>query len=266
MPWLHVLVIALLCGPVPVFLKKKHNVTDHGIYTYPFSTRLQVPMTSGALNDKMDQNVTYCSANYRVGQVDHEGPKTYMKLYMDGTGCTSAYGASKVQLLVIVEMLSDHTAHFKIIDSNDANRWEVPEWIFERPAQPEMTTKRLMDVFVSDKDQPFSIDLVRRSNGETIFQTQRLVFTDRYLEVSTFLPRNAYVYGLGERMTSLRLKPDTYTLWNTPVSPNLKGRNSYGSHPFYTEVRNGLAHGVVCHRSIPESSRRSLIVLQVSFE
>jgi lysosomal alpha-glucosidase len=53
------------------------------------------------------------------------------------------------------------------------------------------------------------------------------------------------IYGLGERVDSLRLSTDnkTYTMWNHD-NLNTPETNLYGSHPFYLEVRNGISHGV----------------------
>ena len=62
-------------------------------------------------------------------------------------------------------------------------------------------------------------------------------FEDQYLEVSTTLPSNPNIYGLGERITNFRLPTNNnYTIWaidqGTPTMKNL-----YGSHPFYLEMR-----------------------------
>jgi hypothetical protein len=51
----------------------------------------------------------------------------------------------------------------------------------------------------------------------------------------------------GERMDSFRLNASghTYTLWNVDQGQDVFDSNLYGSHAFYLEMRNGLAHGVV---------------------
>jgi alpha-glucosidase len=71
------------------------------------------------------------------------------------------------------------------------------------------------------------------------------VFKDQYLELSSVIAEDANIYGLGERVHALRLDPTgkTYTMFaadaGTPVDTNL-----YASHPFYMELRKGVAHGV----------------------
>lgn len=74
-------------------------------------------------------------------------------------------------------------------------------------------------------------------------------FNDQYLEISTFLPYNSTIFGLGEHTRPLRLDERTYTLWNqdigTPENVNL-----YGSYPFYMDLRKGGdIHGVFLHNS-----------------
>ncbi len=105
-------------------------------------------------------------------------------------------------------------------------------------------------------DFPFGFAVTRRSDGEVLFNTTTtgsfngLVFEDQYIEISTQLPPNPYIYGLGEHVRHLRIDADgsKHTLWArdaaTPVNENI-----YGSHPVYLEMRNGRAHGVFLRSS-----------------
>jgi alpha-glucosidase (family GH31 glycosyl hydrolase) len=62
--------------------------------------------------------------------------------------------------------------------------------------------------------------------------------------LTTKLPQNPFIYGLGERVQSLRLPlGQTYTIWNKDIGTPFS-QNVYGTHPFYMEMRNGNAHGV----------------------
>lgn len=101
---------------------------------------------------------------------------------------------------------------------------------------------------------PFGFFIQRTDTGEVLFnssasannpQFRHLVFENQYLEISTQLPGESNIYGLGERRMPLRLETGLqYTFWSADeLTPYLE--NNYGSHPFYMEHRNGKSHGVV---------------------
>lgn len=103
---------------------------------------------------------------------------------------------------------------------------------------------------------PFSFKVIRRSTGETLFDMgsgpfdsySDLVFKDQYLEVSTRLPANASLYGLGENTQphGIKLYPnDPYTLYTTDVSSINLNMDLYGAHPVYMDLRAGMAHAVL---------------------
>jgi len=135
----------------------------------------------------------------------------------------------------------------------DAVRWEVPELVFPRPNVSARATDPAYDIVYTES--VFGFAVVRRADGEAIFNTttyvgesasfRPLVFQEQYMEISTHLPSDANIYGLGERVRPLRLDAGlTYTMWSadeaTPVNQNV-----YGVHPYYMELRRGQAHGVV---------------------
>jgi len=84
------------------------------------------------------------------------------------------------------------------------------------------------------------------SSSLTNPQFRQMIFEDQYLELSTQLPRDSNIYGLGERRADFRLDTGIqYTFWTADeLTPFLE--NNYGSHPFYLEHRSGKTHGVVC--------------------
>ncbi|KAM1032290.1 hypothetical protein FF1_035943 [Malus domestica] len=64
---------------------------------------------------------------------------------------------------------------------------------------------------------------------------------DQYLEISTRLPKDASLYGLGENSQThgIKLYPnDPYTLFTTDVSAINLNTDLYGSHPVYMDLRN----------------------------
>lgn len=74
-----------------------------------------------------------------------------------------------------------------------------------------------------------------------------LIFQSQYLNLRTWLPKDPYLYGLGEHSDSLRLPTTNYTrtLWNRDAYGVPNGTNLYGSHPVYYDHRGDKGtHGV----------------------
>lgn len=153
-------------------------------------------------------------------------------------------------------------------------RWEVPYDLLprEKPPALKQNIKRLRknqisvseysgsELVFSYTTDPFSFAVKRKSNGDTLFNSSSdesepfgpLVFKDQYLEISTKLPKEASLYGLGENTqpNGIKLNPnDPYTLYTTDVSAIYLNTDLYGSHPVYMDLRNeggkAYAHGVL---------------------
>jgi hypothetical protein len=75
----------------------------------------------------------------------------------------------------------------------------------------------------------------------------RFVFKDQFIELSTVLPADADLYGLGEATlrTGLRLPRNgtVLTMWNRDLASAGIEFNLYGSHPFYLQVNAGEVWG-----------------------
>lgn len=88
-------------------------------------------------------------------------------------------------------------------------------------------------------DPTFSFKVRRQSTNDVLFDTTGtvLVFEDQFVEFKTTMPENYNLYGLGERMHSLRLGNDfVATIWAADVG-DPEDFNVYGSHPFYLDTR-----------------------------
>eukprot|EP01103_Thecamoeba_quadrilineata_P002341 TRINITY_DN12310_c0_g1_i1.p1 TRINITY_DN12310_c0_g1~~TRINITY_DN12310_c0_g1_i1.p1 ORF type:complete len:899 (-),score=146.47 TRINITY_DN12310_c0_g1_i1:76-2772(-) len=159
------------------------------------------------------------------------------------------YGSDIQTLSVNVYFETEDRLHIKITDPNSP-RWEVPNIV----QTPTGGSPKSLHYDFSFTHQPFTFAVTRKSTGEVLFNSStspetpfnNLVFEDQYLELSTQLPNNPNIYGLGERVHPIRLTTnELYTLFNldegTPLNNNL-----YGSHAFYLDLRNdtGNAHGV----------------------
>jgi alpha-glucosidase len=71
---------------------------------------------------------------------------------------------------------------------------------FERPQIKHYASSKNRNLDFQYTAKPFSFKVVRKSDKVAIFDTSNLplVFEDQYLELSTKLPKDANIYGLGE--------------------------------------------------------------------
>ncbi|KAK4763860.1 hypothetical protein SAY87_013298 [Trapa incisa] len=192
---------------------------------------------------------------------------------------TTVYGPDISLLQFFVKHETESRLRVHITDA-EKQRWEVPYNLLPREQPPPPLKKAALwrarkdlypnpnsvseysgpELVFSFTPDPFSFAVRRKSNGQTLFNTSSggsdpyssLVFKDQYLEVSTTLPKDASLYGLGENTQphGIRLFPgDPYTLYTTDVSAINLNTDLYGSHPVYMDLRNvageASAHGVL---------------------
>lgn len=102
---------------------------------------------------------------------------------------------------------------------------------------------------ISWTSDPFSFSITQKATGEVLFNTadHPLVFKDQYLEFTTNLPDDSFIYGLGDstRPDGMRLKHGRkYTLWATDVGSWSTNIPLYSVYPFLMEIRRpGHTHG-----------------------
>lgn len=163
------------------------------------------------------------------------------------------------------------------ITDADKPRWEVPYDLIPREKPPPLRAigrSRKNPITVSELSgsqftfsytaDPFTFAVRRKSNGQTLFNSSAedsdpfnsLVFKDQYIELSTKLPKDASLYGLGENTQphGIKLFPnEPYTLYTTDVSAINLNTDLYGSHPVYMDLRNvngkASAHAVLLMNS-----------------
>ncbi|RLN24762.1 alpha-xylosidase 1-like [Panicum miliaceum] len=178
---------------------------------------------------------------------------------------TSTYGPDIPRLRLFVKHETRERVRVQITDA-DKQRWEVPYNLLPREPAPPVTGGRVTGapftaaeypgeelVFTYGRD-PFWFAVHRRSTRQSLFNTSAgaLVFKDQYLEVSTALPKDAALYGLGENTQpgGIQLRPnDPYTIYTTDISAINLNTDLYGSHPVYMDLRSlggrGVAHAVL---------------------
>ncbi|CAL5399625.1 unnamed protein product [Camellia sinensis] len=189
----------------------------------------------------------------------------------------SIYGPDIPHLQLHVKHETDNRLRVHITDAKK-QRWEVPYTLLPRdqptPSKQTIGRSRKNPVTASEFSgselifsytaDPFAFSVKRKSNGQTLFNSSSdqsdpygdLVFKDQYLEISTKLPEDASLYGLGENTQphGIKLYPnDPYTLYTLDVSAINLNTDLYGSHPVYMDLRNvggeAYAHGVLLMNS-----------------
>ncbi|CAN1851611.1 Alpha-xylosidase 1 [Linum perenne] len=185
----------------------------------------------------------------------------------------TVYGSDIPLLQLYVKHETDDRLRVHITDA-EKQRWEVPYNLLprEKPPVAKQTIGRSRKNLIGVQDyatsgelifsytaDPFSFAVRRKSNGQTLFNTSSdgspfgpMVFKDQYLEISTKLPQDASLYGLGEntQANGIKLKPgEPYTLYTLDISAINLNTDLYGSHPVYMDLRNvqgkPSAHGVL---------------------
>ncbi|KAL8187964.1 UNVERIFIED_CONTAM: hypothetical protein K2H54_058633 [Gekko kuhli] len=172
---------------------------------------------------------------YTVSNLTEHPNGTSASLHRN-TSIPNPYDNSPAVDLLSLDVIfhTDNMLQFKIKDPNN-QRYEVPVPL-STPSTPTVTSGRLYDVRIVD--EPFGIQVIRRSTGTTI---------DMFIQISTRLP-SQYVYGFGETEHTQYRRDMNWQTWGmfTHDQPPGYKLNSYGFHPFYMGLENeGNAHGVL---------------------
>lgn len=96
------------------------------------------------------------------------------------------------------------------VDSTNISWYILNETLVPRPGVDngaEASTQDNNLQFSWNNDPSFSFTVTRKSTGDVLFDTSGsvLVFEDQFVEFVTAMPKNYNLYGLGERIHSLRL-------------------------------------------------------------
>ncbi|KAJ7168272.1 putative alpha-glucosidase [Mycena crocata] len=182
---------------------------------------------------------------YELTNVSTTSTSLTATLTLAGDAC-NAYGNDIKDLKLLVEYQTDSRLHVKIYDA-DEQVYQIPDQFLSLPSGGETSAEdsALKFTYV---EKPFSFAVQRSDSQETLFNTSgtELVFETQYIRLRTSLPDDPYIYGLGEDSDPLRRPTSNYTrtFWNVGTSFLPTGRNLYGAHPLYIEMRDGNAHGV----------------------
>lgn len=187
-------------------------------------------------------NISKLNDNY------HNGVVAYLKLTRE-----SSY-PEDIQLLKLVAHFETRSRlRVKIVDATN-DRYEVSVLETKMTEDlPKNHNRNDYEFLINSKTPGFRV--VRRSSQETLFSSVGVggfIYANQFLQISSLLP-SGNVYGIGEHQDSMRhsMNWQKLTLFAHDEVP-AKGKNLYGSHPFYLVMENdGLSHGVFLKNSDP---------------
>jgi alpha-glucosidase len=201
-------------------------------------------------------------------------------LYLAGDAC-NAFGQDISNLTIEVSYETKERLRVLLYDT-EQQQFTIPEDVISRPQNT--TAPSESDLVFNHEASPFAFWITRKSDPDAtpLFDTRlsslpptpippvvasenrtaldgfSLVFEDQYLQLTSALPHDANIYGLGEAAASSGFRRDMgvngssgtiQTMWAAGVG-NPVDKNIYGSHPFYLEHRHDSAtntsqsHGV----------------------
>ena len=131
--------------------------------------------------------------------------------------------------------------HFKITDSNNTNRWSVPEkevlnpsYIFNRISNIKNTSSKFKIIFPEDNSLSFKI-LSLKNEEIYSFSKDNFLYSDTLIQFESLLSSND-IYGFGEHYHNLKLEDGIYTIWPNDTGGIKKddrkgGKNLMGHQP-----------------------------------
>lgn len=216
-------------------------------------------------------NVSSCPGYKLVGEPEEAESGFTAKLALAGKAC-NAYGVDIHNLTLAVVYEKPEQLHVHIYDTAK-NQYQLPNGlVFDRPGD-DPSEKGFSTADESHLEfhhtgtgkSPWAFWITRKSNGEVIFDTRQemiptydtplnetetrrnttampahpIIFENQYLQLSSALPKNAYIYGLGEYISGGFRRDNNATIqpFFTLDAGDPVDSNMYGYHPVYIEAR-----------------------------
>ncbi|EPS36110.1 hypothetical protein H072_10434 [Dactylellina haptotyla CBS 200.50] len=181
-------------------------------------------------------------------------PTKFIAQLRGKTGHTTRYGPSVDRLQVEIDAFTPTIARISITDL-DKQRWEIPQEMVPlgQDLRPEnmYTGEANYDLAFDEKGKDVGFAIFRKSDGEAVFDSRGLPisFCEHYMEISTKLPEDTLVYGLGEVTGPFLREPGSrFAFWARDAQTPLH-ENAYSSFPIFAGMHNGKAFGVYLHNS-----------------
>ncbi|KAI0033871.1 glycosyl hydrolases family 31-domain-containing protein [Vararia minispora EC-137] len=205
------------------------------------------------------------------------------RLRLAGPPC-NAFGTDIDDLTVMVTYETPTRLHV-VIEDTATHQFRLPTQFFPRPIGEEISAGD-SDLAFNYEPSPFAFWITRKATGDTLFDTRlsslptaptkaldgevldgfQLVFEDRYLQLTSALPLDANIYGLGEAVATSGFRRDIsqngtiQTMWARDAATP-EDENMYGSHPVYLEHRINATTGASASHAVFLSSAAGADVL-----
>ncbi|CAI4219322.1 unnamed protein product [Parascedosporium putredinis] len=192
---------------------------------------------STALDPKATDPQTACKG-YKISNIKTSRYGLTADLDLGGREC-NVYGNDVWELTLLVEHQAKDRLHVEILPrflSPRNESWYIlPEVLIPKPKVEDDFEGKERDLqFILEEGDAFAFTVQRTSTGETLFTTvgSNIVFEDQFFEITSRMPEDYNLYGLGEVMHSFRLGNNLTTDAGDPIDENI-----YGSHPVYLDTR-----------------------------
>ncbi|PIL31234.1 hypothetical protein GSI_05932 [Ganoderma sinense ZZ0214-1] len=225
--------------------------------------------------DTFSKNVSSCPG-YTLSSLQETKNGLTAKLDLAGAAC-NAYGHDIANLTLEVTYDTTSRLHVNIYDTENA-QFTIPSSVVELASPSgDASLKGSSDLVFNYDSSPFAFWITRRSEpqAQPLFDTRisslphtpiapknstdttlgfdgfPLVFEDQYLQLTSALPLDTNIYGIGEAVASSGFRRDMgangtpgtiQTNWARDAPDPVNG-NMYGSHPFYLEHRYNATTG-----------------------
>lgn len=170
----------------------------------------------------------------------------------------SGFDGDVTRVRVEIKNIDNDRLRIKITDM-EKSRWEPPLPKLEHTFKSAADENKRYDVNVTNESV---LTVTRKSSGSLIIRTdlKKLIFAEQFIQLITDVPSNS-LYGLGDNLDNHQRKVEAsgpnggrkrIKIFNYGDLP-LRGRASYGSHPFYLmhEENQKDTHGVLLINSNP---------------
>ncbi|KDQ51365.1 glycoside hydrolase family 31 protein [Jaapia argillacea MUCL 33604] len=226
-------------------------------------------------NQSRSMNVSSCPG-YTLTNLQESSTGLTAHLDLAGPAC-NAFGNDIANLTIEVTYETQTRLHVNIYDTANA-QFTLPASVFA-PPPPSTFPSSTSDLKFNYNPSPFAFWITRSDEGSDsvpLFDTRisslpktpiapivagdestaldgfELVFEDQYLQLTSTLPLDANVYGLGEVVASSGFRRDVggngtngtiQTMWARDIADPID-QNEYGIHPIYMEHRYNTTTGM----------------------
>ncbi|KAF3908943.1 Alpha-glucosidase [Orbilia brochopaga] len=178
----------------------------------------------------------------------------FFALLKDEKSRTTKYGETVKMLKLEVTEFTKAIARIRITDLKK-QRWEIPQELVpigdDRPPDISEDEPKTWKAEICLDPGNVGFFIYRKPDLVPIFDARgcSISYYDHYLEISTKLPEDTYIFGLGEVTGPFLREPGSrYAFWARDAQTPLH-ENAYSSLPMFLAWHKGTAFGVYLHNS-----------------